>query len=154
MKSFISLVFFSLSFTVTAQIPSGTKEVPDIFKLFSGTSVKQGSLTIIQDEQLKVLVNRYVEVRRKDMRIPGFRIRIFSNSGQTARQKAYSERERFIKLFPEMPSPVVEYETPNFKVYTGGFRSKLEAFRSYKLIMKEFRFAFLVPAKIEVQKLR
>ncbi len=154
MKNFICLIFISLvSFNSFAQYPGEGKDQPDIFKEVCKPSKDVGKITIVQDEQIKLLVNRYIEVHRKDNKIPGYKIRIFSDSGQPARQKAYSERDRFATTFPNMPSPAVEYETPNFKVYVGGFRTKNDAFKAYKQIAKEFRNAFIVPARINLPKL-
>lgn len=129
-----------------------TTESSDIFKSFTNAASNQGKITIQQDDQIKSLVNKYVEVHKKDNKIPGYRIRIFSNSGQSARQTAYSEKARFLKSYPDIPT-YLEYEAPNFKVYVGDFRNKLSAFRAYKQISKEFRNAFLVPSRINLPKL-
>ncbi len=67
-------------------------------------------------------------------------------------QRAMNERSRFIKEYPEIPT-YLEYEAPNFKIYVGDFRSKLEGFKTYKQIGKEFRNAFIVPAHINLPKL-
>ena len=135
-----------------AQTTASSKEIPDIFKVFSATSANQGKINILQDEEIKSLINRYTESRRKDGKIPGYRIRIFSNSGQPARQKAMNERNRFVELYPETPTYLV-FEAPNFKVYVGDFRSKTEGFMAYKQIAKKFRNAFLIPTKINLPKI-
>jgi hypothetical protein len=154
MKNFIFLIITVLfSINIFAQTGTDANNQPDIFKEVSKSTKDEGKIVIYQDEQVKQLVNRYIDAHRKDTRIPGYKIRIFSDSGQPARQKAYSERDRFATTFPNMPPPTVEYETPNFKVYVGGFRTKTEAFRAYKQIAKEFRNAFMVPARINLPKL-
>jgi len=155
MKIKISLfcLFYIFSIRVVAQNSAENKIIPNIFEIFSKPTVSKGKIIILQDDRIKNIVNRYIEIRRKDGKINGYRIRIFSDSGNSARQKAYNESTRFSSLFPDMPSPAIEYETPNFKVYIGGFRTKLEAFRSFKTISKDFKNAFLVPANIELPKL-
>ncbi len=137
---------------LSAQTTASSKEIPDVFVVFSSSSANQGKINISQDEEIKSLVNRYNESRRKEGKIPGFRIRIFSDSGQPARQKAMNERNRFVELYPEIPAYPV-FESPNFKVYVGDFRSKTDGFMAYKQIAKKFRNAFLVPTKINLPKI-
>jgi hypothetical protein len=149
---FGTLIFFLIP-GAYSQGPAESNESADIFKIIGEPSSHQGNVTIKQDDQVKALVSRYIEARRKENSIPGYKIRIFSNSGQSARNKAYSERDRFVRSFPDMPSPSVDFETPNFKVYVGGFRTKNDAFKAYKQIRKEFKNAFLVPARISLPKI-
>lgn len=139
-------IYLSVLYTL-AQIPNSGKPAYDIFKIISEPSANHGKIIIQQDEQLKTLVERYIEYRRKETTIPGYRIRIFSDSGNSARQKALSERNRFVKEFPDIAT-YLEYEAPNFKVYVGDFRTKIEGFITYKHIGKDFHNAFLVPARI------
>jgi hypothetical protein len=153
--NFKFVLFFLIFFSAQkgfAQSNINTKEAPDIFRIFSSTSANQGKINILQDDQIKSLVNRYTESHRKEGKIPGYRIRIFSDSGQPARQKAMSERNRFVELYPEMPTYLV-FEAPNFKVYVGDFRSKTDGFMAYKQIAKKFRNAFLIPTKINLPKI-
>jgi hypothetical protein len=153
--NFKLVLFFLILFSAQkgfAQSNTNTKEAPDIFRIFSSTSANQGKINILQDDQIKSLVNRYTESRRKEGKIPGYRIRIFSDSGQPARQKAMSERNRFVELYPETPTYLV-FEAPNFKVYVGDFRSKTDGFMAYKQIAKKFRNAFLIPTKINLPKI-
>jgi hypothetical protein len=138
--------------TSYSQTNTAGKTSPDIFQIISASTSNQGRVSITQDDKIKELLNRYIETRRKEVKIPGYRIRIFSNSGQTARSKAYSEKNRFTELYPDIVT-YIEYEAPNFKVYVGDFRNKPSAFRAYKLISKEFRNAFVVPTKINLPKL-
>jgi hypothetical protein len=154
MNRIICLIIFTLSFWQIAkgQTTTTVKNSPDIFQVISTNSTDQGKVTIQQDDKVKLLVTKYIEFRRKENKIPGYRIRIFSNSGQSARTKAYSEKSRFTELYPDIVT-YVEYETPNFKVYVGDFRNKPDAFRTYKQISKEFKNAFVVPTKINLPKL-
>lgn len=154
MKLAIRFIIILMLFPIIAQSQNqaDNNPAPNIFKAISKSSDNQNRIVIKQDDQIKSLVERYTEAKRKENRIPGYRIRIFSNSGQTARSNMYGEKTRFLKSFPDVPT-YIEYEAPNFKVYVGDFRTKIEAFRAYKQISKEFRNAFLVPAKINLPKL-
>jgi hypothetical protein len=148
--SFIALLFFfNISFS---QSHVERKATHDIFSSLSEPSFSGGRVNVVQNDKIKVLATRYIEFRRKEGKLPGYRIRIFSDSGTSARQRAWNERSRFVKLFPDIPT-YLEYEAPNFKIYVGDFRSKLEGFKAYKVIGKDFRSAFLVPAKINLPNL-
>jgi hypothetical protein len=154
MKHTICLIFTSLilNSSLFSQTSTENKEPQDVFKMFTAQLPGQGKVQVIQDDQIKSIFLRYSEIRRKENKIPGYRIRIYSNSGQTARSNAYGEKARFLKSFPDIVT-YVEYETPNFKVYVGDFRNRVIAFRAYKQISKEFRNAFIVPARINLPKL-
>ena len=77
--------------------------------------------------------------------------RIFSDSGQPASKKASSERARFIKLYPETES-YLQFDTPNYKVYVGDFRTKSDAYAFLVKIKAEFPKAFLVEQKINLSQ--
>jgi hypothetical protein len=134
------------------QSAPNNKITPDIFKIVSTPSSNQGKVIVNQDDKIKDLVNRYIDYRRKDPKIPGYRIRIFANSGQSARSKALSEEARFKKLFPDIVT-YFGYNNPNFTLYVGDFRDMSTAFRTCKLISKEFRNVFVVSANINLPKL-
>lgn len=135
---------------VNSQTPPVT--TLNIFKQLTTSKGNEGKIHIQQDEALSRLMLQYIEYRRKEAKIPGYRIRIFSDSGQTARQRAFTERARFSQINPEM-STYLEYEQPNFKIYVGDFRSRGEAYRFYKQIVKEFPKAFPVPTRINLPKI-
>ena len=149
------IFILSLIITVLAPFKSfgqqTNKETSDIFPLLVAPG-STGHLSIIQDQNIKILVNRYVDFRKKENRLPGYRIRIYSKSGQSARQNMNNERARFMKLYPDIPT-YIDYAAPNFKIYVGDYRNKIEAFRAYKQIQKDYKDAFPVPSKINLPKL-
>lgn len=124
----------------------------DVFQCLTATNTGSGKLKIIQDDKLKVQVMRHVEWHRAQKGMQGYRIRIFSDSGQPASKKASSERARFIKLYPETES-YLQFDTPNYKVYVGDFRTKSDAYAFLVKIKAEFPKAFLVEQKINFPKL-
>ena len=150
MKSIILIILLTIA-TSKNFCQTKAKSQTDIFPLLlvPGTS---GQLIIDQDIVIKQLINKYVDFRKKENRIPGYRIRIYSNSGQSARQNAQNERAKFLRSYSETPT-YLEYEAPNFKIYVGDYRNKIEAFGAYKQIQHEYKNAFLVPAKINLPRL-
>jgi hypothetical protein len=63
-----------------------------------------------------------------------------------------NERNHFVELYPETPIYPV-FESPNYKIYIGDYRTKSEGFMAYKQISKKYRNAFLIPAKINLPKI-
>jgi hypothetical protein len=145
--------FFLLSgvvfFTQTGKAQAPTT---NIFTVLSQSTPGQGNIVLHQSEALKNLVNRYTEKRRKDGVLPGYRIRIFSESGNLARQHMYTEKTRFMELYPDW-NVYFDSDQVYFKLYIGDFRNQAEAFRALNKISKDFRRAFIAKANINLPKL-
>lgn len=112
---------------------------------------KEGELRIIQDIRIEQLVTRHITANQRLSGVPGFRIRIFSQSGQTARQNANQVRGEFLKRFPDMDG-YLTYDAPNFKVYVGDFRTRSEALKFHKRLSRDFPNAFIVADRINLPK--
>ncbi len=69
--------------------------------------------------------------------VPGYRIRIFSESGVGAKEQQQRVRASFLSEFPEIDA-YYRYDEPYFKVYVGDCRTRSEALKLYDLIKKEF----------------
>lgn len=79
--------------------------------------------------------------------LSGFRVRIFFDNSQNARNASAEALSRFQKLHPEIPA-YRSYLNPYFKVTVGDFRTKSEALQMFQSIVKEFPSAFLVKENI------
>ena len=110
-----------------------------------------GSIELFQVGQIENMLKLYIANNKLQNGIPGYRLRIFSQSGQTARQKATEVRASFMKSFPETDAYMV-YNNPNFQVLVGNFRTKTEARYEKKNIEKKFPGAFIVSEIIEIPK--
>jgi hypothetical protein len=124
----------------------------NIFNIVTKHGVKEGNITINQDKAIENLLLKYVEYKQNNNKIAGYRIRIYSSAGSSARSKAYQERDRFVELYPKF-SVYIEYEVPNFKVYIGDFRNRQDAYKAYLEVSKEFKNAFIVPTFINLPKI-
>jgi len=56
----------------------------------------------------------------------GFRVRIFLSSAQDAREASSRAYNLFSRLYPDIPIYRI-YDSPNFRVTVGNFRTRLEA---------------------------
>jgi len=106
--------------------------------LFAMTNVtaQEGTVTVNQSSEIDKLL-----VLKKDISIENerFKIQIYSGS----RSAAEAAKSNFIESYPQYPSSL-EYETPNYKVWVGNFRSRLEADRAWIKIKRKFTNAFIL----------
>ena len=102
-----------------------------------------GNIHIFQDERINLLIYKHIKANRRSEGVPGYRIRIFAASGQNSKQNALSEKSRFLKKYPGIQSYLV-YDTPDYKIYVGDFRTQTEAYKAYQRILVNFPAAFIV----------
>lgn len=73
----------------------------------------------------------------------GYRVRIYLGSSQSARDASLHALNTFQRLYPDVPSYRV-YESPNFRVLVGNFRSRFEADKFAEAIRHDFPTAAVV----------
>ena len=103
--------------------------------LFSGTVLAQeGTVSIKKSLEIDRVLALKKELNKAQVHI---KIQIYSGN----RLGAETALERFKTDFPEQ---VVEmrYETPNYKIWVGTFKTQLEADRELRLVKKSFPNAF------------
>ncbi len=118
----------------------------------NGGSDNRGRLVMNQDERIDELVRRHIEINRKEEGMPGYRIRIFSQSGQAARQNATMARAEFFNKYPEVET-YLDYDPPNFRVYVGDFRTRSEALKIQRKIRNDYPYSFIVSSRINLPPL-
>ena len=125
---------------------------PQVLTNLAQNNGQSGQIEIIQPEQAENLLKmRIANNRLKKGEIPGYRIQIFSESAQTARQRANETRASFMRHFPEIDA-YDDYQAPNWKVFVGDFRTKNEALREMQKIKKIFPSAFIVSTNIQISQ--
>jgi hypothetical protein len=130
------LTLVALSVNLSAQIPV------DIFASLESRKTGQGTVKIYQDEKIRGLVSVHLFTQAKMNGIMGYRISIFSNSGQEANREADLTRAKFISRYEDVKSHKL-FEYPFYKVYVGDFRTKSEALKFLKMIEYDFPNAFI-----------
>jgi hypothetical protein len=110
----------------------------------------QGQVKIEADSLL--LANYYkLLVKNSTVKgVPGYRIRIFSESGLGAKEEQQRVRARFLSLYPDIDA-YYRYDEPYFKVYVGDCRTRSEALKLYDRIKKQFPNPILVEDYINIQ---
>ncbi len=149
---FFCLFQFLYSQEITEEIENQEKQEKQIFDILYEENDSCGLINIYQDIRIEDLVLQHIEQNKKQTGIPGYRINIYFESGLSARQQAMALRDTFNVYFSEIPS-YLEYQTPNFKVYVGDFRTKAEALKFYKIIRRRYPKAFIVNDQINYPRI-
>jgi len=110
----------------------------------------EGQVRITADS---LLVENYYKLLTQNSKVsgvPGYRIRIFSESGIGAKEEQQRIRARFLSLFPDVDA-YYRYDEPYFKVYVGDCRTKSEALKLYDRVEKDFANPILVEDYIHIK---
>jgi len=97
---------------------------------------QQGSVTINQSPEIDKLLDLKKDISIKEER---YKISIYSGSLSAAE----AAQANFKESFPQYAT-IMEYETPNYKIYIGNFRSRLEADRALQKVKPKFSRAFIL----------
>lgn len=112
-----------------------------IFTHFSTKAQAQtGQVTIDADND----INKLLEFKKDTKTVDLYKIRIYSGD----RSGAENTKSSTNSLYPEWPS-LMEYETPNYKIYVGNFLSRLEADRALLKVKKNYPSALILYFKKE-----
>jgi hypothetical protein len=110
----------------------------------SFSNAQQGNVTINQDPAISTLLDLKTEINVDGKDSRRYKIQIFSGD----HSKAEEVKTAFKYSYDKWPVKKV-YETPNYKVWVGNFRTKLEADRALVKIKKKFPSAFPFKPKKE-----
>ena len=103
---------------------------------------QQGNVTINQDKHITVLLNLKKEMNKSETDSERYKIQVYSGN----RAGAYAAQKEFNSSIGGW-YPSMQYETPNFKIWAGNFRTRLEADRALKRIKRKFPHAFIFKPK-------
>jgi len=148
-RSLLFIVCFSFSFSLVLAQRAQTGTQGDVLKtLLEGGSDNRVSIEV--DSQLVSNYNKLIAKNMKSSGIPGYRIRIFSESGIGAKKDQQQVRARFLSLYPGLDA-YNRYDEPFFKVYVGDCRTKSEALKLNDIIKRDFPNPIIVPDFINLK---
>ncbi len=101
-----------------------------------------GTIDINQDKRINTLLSLKKEINRVALVTDNYKIQVYSGNRKNANEK----KKKFDGQFDKWKSSI-QYETPNFKVWAGNFKTRLEADRALKIIKTKFDNAFIFKAK-------
>lgn len=154
----LSAVLAVSAFNASAQLPAGYGIVDSL--VFTRTSLVDTTLNgrnvfeILPDgvsvyQSDAVMASVYRRIEDNDMsNFNGYRIRIYFDNSQNAREESSSVMYRFKLKYPDI-SAYRTFDSPNFKVTVGDFRTRSEALAALKVIQNDFKSAFIVREKFK-----
>ncbi|WP_241148061.1 SPOR domain-containing protein [Lacinutrix jangbogonensis] len=90
-------------------------------------SAQEGTVVVNQDPEISVLLEFKKQINNEDEDSNRYKIQIYSGS----RTKAENAENSFDSAFNSWSSQLV-HETPNYKIWVGSFRTRLEADKALK----------------------
>ena len=103
---------------------------------------QQGHITINQDKNIPTLLNLKKKMNENENDSSRYKIQIYSGN----RSGAQNAQKEFRNSYTNW-NPTIQYEPPNFKIWVGNFRTRIEADRALKKIKKKFPNAFIFKPK-------
>ncbi|MBP1838381.1 SPOR domain-containing protein [Formosa algae] len=109
----------------------------------SATSyAQQGSVVLNQDDKIDKLLEVKKEMNKDENATNRFKIQIYSGS----RVGAEKELSNYRNGFDQWKATLV-YETPNYKIWIGSYRTRLEADRALTEIKEKYPNGFIFQPK-------
>lgn len=109
-------------------------------------SVLGPGVQVEQSTAIRQALQNYT-VRNAEKPISGYRIRVYYDNGPQARTKSESIEQLLKKQFPET-GVYRSFESPNYKVSIGDFRSKDEALYIFNALKGTYPTAFIIKESI------
>jgi len=104
-------------------------------------NAQEGKVNVDQDKDISKLLEFKKDLSTADL----YKIQVYQGN----RTGAETAKSQFATLYDEWPISM-EYETPNYKIWVGNFRSRLEADKALIKIKKNYYNAFIFkPKKIK-----
>ncbi len=126
-----------------------------LFLLMAGALFAQDSLQAVHedfigDARIDTLLQLHELQNKKFPVIPGYRIQIYKESGNTALNQALTIRDQFEKRF-NLPA-YITFNEPYYRVRVGDFRTRLEAIRFLEKIRRAYPLAWEIKDDIQIPK--
>lgn len=102
-----------------------------------GFRPQDATVTIHKDSRIDRLLDIKTEMDRKGQLSDTYRIQLYYGNNNEANRILKEANEKF----PQW-NTIIVWESPNFKVWLGKYRSKLEVDRAMREVSKEFPSAF------------
>ncbi|CDF77932.1 sporulation related domain protein [Formosa agariphila KMM 3901] len=113
-----------------------------VFTLSTKTFAQQGSIAINQDDKIKELLDVKKEMNKDENATDRFKIQLYSGN----RADAEDVLKEYNGDFNQWEGTLV-YETPNYKIWVGSYRTRLEADRALTEIKTKYPNGFIFKPK-------
>lgn len=115
--------------------------------------VTDTTVTVEKDPRIDLLVRKQIEINEVTTResrrfVPGFRIQVMNSPD---RAKVFAAKARVFEQFPDW-KPYLLYQSPNYKLRVGNFKTQEEAQDAMKQLSKIFPTGlYVIPDVIELK---
>jgi predicted unusual protein kinase regulating ubiquinone biosynthesis (AarF/ABC1/UbiB family) len=145
----ILLIFGLLLAAVSLQAQEVERTAP-VDSLLLGKNiftVMGPGVKVDQSAEVKQAMAQYVG-KNASKSISGYRIRVFYDNTPQARTRSEAIENALMDQYPEH-KVYRSFESPNYKVLIGNFRSKDEALRIFNALKKTYPTAYIIKDNIE-----
>lgn len=110
---------------------------------------KTGTVEIIEDAKISKLVKKHILINDSLGTIPGYRIQLVFTSGVNGKKLAQEVETDFMRKYPGTEAYLL-WDSPNYKVRVGDFRTRLDALKFQDEIKKDFPNAYILQDDIKL----
>ena len=151
MRRFLVILILALlpCLTLRAQeyrVDNGSAQVDSTLMGRSILSVLGPGVTVNQSRTMRSALDSYVS-NNAAKKLSGFRIRVYFDNGQSARTRSEAIARSISNAFPGI-GVYRTFESPNFKVCVGDFRTKDEAMKIYHSLKATYPTAIILKETI------
>jgi len=121
----------------------------DVLSRLKGNDDFYSDFRVAVDSMIEENYYKHILYNRKNIKTMGYRIRIFSGSGNDAFQQANQTRGHFLSKYEDI-NAYISYVSPDYKVYIGDCRTRSEVLKLFEKINEDFPYAFIVEYPINI----
>ncbi|NPA37727.1 MAG: SPOR domain-containing protein [Chlorobi bacterium] len=139
MIKFIVVFMIFVSFVAKGQIV--TNELPTDW--VQQNVPGEGEVVIHQEPGIDFLLDTHIEMNKRHRYFDGYRIQLYSGSGQRAKHSAMDVKAKLLELYPD-EKVYLSFTAPFWRVRVGNYRNKNEALELLGKLRKKFPNAYIV----------
>ncbi len=128
------------------RVDNGSAQVDSALVGRNVLSVLGSGVTVNQSRAMRTAFDNYVS-RNASKKLTGYRIRVYFENGQNARGRSEAIARSISGSYPGM-GVYRTFESPNFKVSVGDFRTKDEALKVYHSLKASYPTAIILKETI------
>jgi len=107
------------------------------------------NVKIIPEAGIEELYKKHLNYNEVMNSIPGYRLQIFSGSGNYSKSNAVNERSRFMGRYPHVKAYII-FNTPYYIVRAGNYRTRLDAEAFRQQILEVYPEVYIVRDEIDL----
>ena len=128
------------------RVDNGSSQVDSTLMGRNILSVMGSGVTVNQSRAMRTAFDNYVS-NNAGKKMTGYRIRVYFDNGQNARNKSEAIARSISNAFPGI-GVYRTFESPNYKVSVGDFRTKDEALKVFHSLKSSYPTALLLKETI------